>query len=106
MSAGTLEATPKAPPKANAAPARASSLLLASFAAVYILWGSTFFAIRIGVESLPPLVLAGLRHLSVGRLVFYPVFRRVSREKPTLTPPSGARRLLRVSCCSYAAMTR
>jgi drug/metabolite transporter (DMT)-like permease len=105
MSAGTLEATPKALPKANAAPARASSLLLASFAAVYILWGSTFFAIRIGVESLPPLVLAGLRHLSVG-LVFYPVFRRVSREKPTLTPPSGARRLLRVSCCSYAAMAR
>jgi drug/metabolite transporter (DMT)-like permease len=61
---------------------RASSLLLASFAAVYILWGATFFAIRIGVESFPPLVLAGLRHLSVG-LVFYPVFRHTSGEKPT-----------------------
>ncbi len=83
MLAKTLAATPKAPPKANDNPARASSLLLASFAAVYILWGSTFFAIRIGVESIPPLVLAGLRHLSVG-LVFYPVFRRVSGEKPTL----------------------
>jgi len=68
---------------ANGAPMRASSLLLASFAAVYFLWGSTFLAIRIGVESFPPLVLAGLRHLSVG-LVLYPVFRRVSREKPTL----------------------
>ncbi len=83
MSAETLADTPKTPPKAKG-PTRASSLLLASFAAVYILWGSTFFAIRIGVESLPPLVLAGLRHLSVG-LVFYPVFRRVSGEKPTLT---------------------
>jgi drug/metabolite transporter (DMT)-like permease len=83
MSAETVEATPKAPPKANAARTRASSLLLASFAAVYILWGSTFFAIRIGIESFPPLILAGLRHLSVG-LVFYPVFRRVSGEKPTL----------------------
>jgi drug/metabolite transporter (DMT)-like permease len=68
---------------ANAAPARASSLLLVSFAAVYILWGSTFLAIRIGVESFPPLVLAGLRHLSVG-LVFYPIFRHASGEKPTL----------------------
>jgi drug/metabolite transporter (DMT)-like permease len=75
---------PKVPRNANAAPARVSSLLLVSFAAVYILWGSTFFAIRIGIESLPPLVMAGFRHLSVG-LVFYPVFRRVSREKPTLT---------------------
>jgi len=82
MSAETLADTPKNPPKANASSTRNSSLLLASFAAVYILWGSTFFAIRIGVESLPPLVLAGLRHLSVG-LVFYPVFRRVSGEKPT-----------------------
>ncbi|HYW67226.1 MAG TPA: EamA family transporter [Candidatus Dormibacteraeota bacterium] len=83
MLARTLAGAPKAPPQANHNPARASSLLLASFAAVYILWGSTFFAIRIGVESIPPLVLAGLRHLSVG-LVFYPVFRRVSGEKPTL----------------------
>jgi len=83
MSAETLEDAAKSLPKANVAPARASSLLLVSFAAVYILWGSTFFAIRIGVESIPPLVLAGLRHLSVG-LVFYPVFRRVSGEKPTL----------------------
>src|SRR5208282_5310928 len=79
----TLESTPNAAPKANAAPRGASSLLLVSFAAVYVLWGATFFAIHIGIESFPPLVLAGLRHLSVG-LVFYPIFRHVSGEKPTL----------------------
>lgn len=79
----TQDSAPNAPPKANAAPSGASSLLLVSFAAVYILWGATFFAIRIGIESFPPLVLAGLRHLSVG-LVFYPIFRHVSEEKPTL----------------------
>jgi drug/metabolite transporter (DMT)-like permease len=79
----TLESTPNAAPKASAAPRGASSLLLVSFAAVYVLWGATFFAIRIGIESFPPLVLAGLRHLSVG-LVFYPIFRHVSGEKPTL----------------------
>lgn len=59
------------------------TLLLASFAAVYILWGSTYLAIRIGVESFPPLLLAGLRHLTVG-LVFYPYFRHATDEKPTL----------------------
>jgi drug/metabolite transporter (DMT)-like permease len=84
MSAESLETTPQVPPKAIATPEPASSLLLASFAAVYILWGSTFFAIRVGIESFPPLILAALRHLSVG-LVFYPIFRRVSGEKPTLT---------------------
>lgn len=83
MSTETTESTPTASPKASAASTRASSLLLASFAAVYFLWGATFFAIRIGVESFPPLVLAGLRHLSVG-LVFYPIFRHISGEKPTL----------------------
>lgn len=78
----TLETAPDALPKANAALKGPSSLLLVSFAAVYVLWGATFFAIRIGIESFPPLVLAGLRHLSVG-LVFYPIFRHISGEKPT-----------------------
>lgn len=59
------------------------TLLLISFAAVYLLWGCTFYAIRVGVESFPPFLLSGLRHLSVG-LIFYPTFRRVTREKPTL----------------------
>jgi drug/metabolite transporter (DMT)-like permease len=59
-----------------------SIVLLASFAIVYIVWGSTFYAIRIGIESIPPFLLAGLRHLAAG-LVFYPIFRVVTREKPT-----------------------
>jgi drug/metabolite transporter (DMT)-like permease len=57
--------------------------VLICFIAVYILWGSTFYAIRVGIESFPPLLLAGLRHLVVG-LLFYPLFRRVTHEKPTL----------------------
>jgi asparagine synthase (glutamine-hydrolysing) len=36
---------------------------LLGFAAVYLIWGSTYFAIRVGVESVPPLLLAGMRHL-------------------------------------------
>jgi drug/metabolite transporter (DMT)-like permease len=58
-------------------------LLISSFAVVYIIWGSTYLAIRVAVESIPPFLMAGLRHLSVG-LAFYPIFRRVTREKPTL----------------------
>jgi len=61
---------------------RATPLLLVAFAAVYIVWGSTYLAIRIGLESFPPLVLAGLRHLTAG-LILYPFFRRKSEVPPT-----------------------
>ena len=58
------------------------TLVLLSFAAVYVIWGSTYFAIRVGVESFPPFLLAGLRHLTIG-LIFYPTFRAVTQERPT-----------------------
>ncbi len=40
--------------------------LLAAFAAVYILWGSTYLAIRFAVETLPPLLMAGARFATAG----------------------------------------
>lgn len=40
--------------------------LIAAFAVVYLIWGSTYLAIRIGVEALPPAVLAGLRFVIAG----------------------------------------
>src|SRR5260370_26252609 len=63
-------------------PAAATTLVLMAFAAVYIVWGSTYLAIRIGIESFPPLILAGLRHITVG-LLLYPVLRRKTGIKPT-----------------------
>jgi drug/metabolite transporter (DMT)-like permease len=40
--------------------------LIAAFAAVYVLWGSTYLAIRFGVETIPPFLMAGTRHLLAG----------------------------------------
>ena len=37
-----------------------------AFAAVYVLWGSTYLAIRFGVETIPPFLLAGFRHADGG----------------------------------------
>ncbi len=45
-------------------------LLLLAFATVYIVWGSTFLAIRFTVETIPPLLAAGLRHLIAGSTLF------------------------------------
>ena len=59
-----------------------AGILVLSFLTVYILWGGTFFAMRVGVESFPPLILAGMRHLSVG-VVLYPLLRWRTGIRPT-----------------------
>jgi drug/metabolite transporter (DMT)-like permease len=59
-----------------------TSLLLAAFAAVYLVWGSTYLAIRVGVETVPPLMFAGLRHFAVG-LFLYPILRWKTGFRPT-----------------------
>ena len=43
--------------------------IVLAFAAVYVLWGSTYLAIRIGDETIPPFLLAGLRHTTAGVLM-------------------------------------
>ncbi|VDZ78257.1 inner membrane transporter yedA [Salmonella bongori] len=43
--------------------------LFGALFALYIIWGSTYFVIRIGVESWPPLMMAGVRFLSAGILL-------------------------------------
>lgn len=40
--------------------------LIGALFALYIIWGSTYFAIAIGVASWPPLMMAGVRFLSAG----------------------------------------
>jgi drug/metabolite transporter (DMT)-like permease len=54
-----------------------------AFAMVYLFWGSTFLAVRYGVETIPPLMLVGIRQLIAG-VVLYPIARFRSNEKPTL----------------------
>lgn len=44
--------------------------LLAAYAAIYLLWGATFLAIRIGDRTVAPLLLAAARFLIAGALVY------------------------------------
>jgi drug/metabolite transporter (DMT)-like permease len=44
--------------------------LVLAFAAVYIIWGSTYLAIRYAVETLPPLLFAGSRFIIAGGLLY------------------------------------
>ena len=40
--------------------------LIVAFAIVYVVWGSTFVAIRVGVQDIPPFLLGGVRNASAG----------------------------------------
>jgi drug/metabolite transporter (DMT)-like permease len=42
----------------------------AALLVVWVVWGSTFVAIRVGVESIPPLAMASLRYLAAGAALF------------------------------------
>ena len=44
--------------------------LLAAFAAIYLIWGSTYLAIRYAVETFPPLLMMGIRHLTAGAVLY------------------------------------
>jgi drug/metabolite transporter (DMT)-like permease len=39
------------------------------FLSIYLIWGSTYLAIRFAVETIPPLYTAGLRHLTAGLIL-------------------------------------
>jgi len=49
---------------------RSHALKLAlAFVAIYVIWGSTYLAIRYAVETIPPLVTAGIRHSIAGGIM-------------------------------------
>ena len=45
-------------------------LTILSFLAIHIVWGSTYLAIRYAIETIPPLMTAGLRHVIGGAALF------------------------------------
>jgi drug/metabolite transporter (DMT)-like permease len=44
--------------------------VLLAFAAVYLIWGSTYLAIRFAIETLPPFLMAGSRFLAAGTVLY------------------------------------
>src|ERR1700683_1819419 len=63
----------------NSPPVDTRSRVLSSIAlgVVYLVWGSTYLAIRVGVGHLPPLLLAGTRYVIAGALL-YPIALRAT----------------------------
>lgn len=51
-----------------------------AFGAIYIIWGSTYLAIRFALESFPPLMMMGIRSLTAGSILYF-LHRLRSKEK-------------------------
>src|SRR5437773_982284 len=44
--------------------------VIAAFAALYLIWGSTYLAILFAIQSIPPFLMAGARFLLAGLIMF------------------------------------
>src|SRR5215470_16717288 len=62
-----LVSRPKAQPAER--PRTESIKVALAFLAIYLVWGSTYLAIRYAVETIPPLVTAGIRHTIAGSIL-------------------------------------
>jgi len=51
-------------------PAPSRTALLLAFAAIYLIWGSTYLGIRVAVQTMPPFLMAGMRFAVAGVLIF------------------------------------
>ena len=47
---------------------------------VYVVWGTTYLAIRVGVRHVPPLLFAGVRYVAAGAIL-YPIAVRIASRR-------------------------
>src|SRR2546425_930446 len=47
-----------------------TSKVIAAFAALYVIWGSTYLGIRLAIETIPPLLMAGARFVAAGLIMY------------------------------------
>lgn len=60
-----------------------TGLIIAAFAAVYLIWGSTYLGMRLAIDSIPPLLMAGTRFIIAGGAL-YLVMRMRGATRPDL----------------------
>jgi drug/metabolite transporter (DMT)-like permease len=59
--------------------------VILAFAAIYVIWGTTYLAIKIGIESMPPFMMAAIRYLIAGTLLLlYCFFRKEKFDRKSV----------------------
>src|SRR5579863_1886037 len=83
---------------------RATWKTLLAFAIIYFVWGSTFLAIRVGVHEVPPFLLAAMRFLIAG-LVLYGWMMARGERSPNLRQWASATLLaIMIFVCDYGLL--
>lgn len=59
-------------------------LIYLAFAAIYIIWGSTYIFIFLGLETIPPFMMMGLRFVTAGILLLIMLILQGKFQKPDL----------------------
>lgn len=57
-------------------------IMIAAFAAIYLLWGSTYLAIKYAIETFPPFIMAGTRFVFAGAVLLLIASRSADFEIP------------------------
>lgn len=70
-----------------------------TFAGICLIWGSTFVALKIGLEGTPPLLGVALRHLTASLILFLIVF---ARKLPIPTDPLAIKQYLTVGLLNFS----
>src|ERR1035437_7408482 len=65
----------------TAVDARRPVLSWIALGVVYVVWGTTYLAIRVGVGHLPPLLFAGIRYVIAGALLYPIAVRAAARDR-------------------------
>lgn len=55
-------------------------MVWAALAVIYVVWGSTYLAIRVAIETIPPMISASLRFVAAGVILYAFAIRRGDRE--------------------------
>ena len=59
--------------------------ILLAFAALYLIWGSTYLGIRLAIDSIPPFLMAGSRYLTAGVILYLIARGRGATRPPAVT---------------------
>jgi drug/metabolite transporter (DMT)-like permease len=82
----------------NAAASRHRAKLVLCFAIVYLVWGSTYLATKIGVHELPPFLFGAVRFIGSGLALW--LFARALGRGPARVPPGEWKHLVVVGFCT------
>lgn len=83
---------------------RATWKILLAFAIIYFVWGSTFLAIRVGVHEVPPFLLAAMRFLIAGLVLYGWVMARGERSPNVRQWASATLLAILIFVCDYGLL--